>query len=444
MTNYRTVKAIGRGGFGIVEEVEDENGNRYAKKMFHPAAAIPSEEHEKLRKRFKREVLTQESLGGNAIIPVIAHELSGTEPWFIMPLAESTYQEQIKTDKVNGAVEIGPIADIMNGLQCLHDKGYVHRDLNPNNILLHNGTWKLSDLGAVLPPSGGTTTLTEDTVIYTERYCAPEQRANFHAAQPAADVYSFGCILHDIFGTGTRTPYAKHTAPGAMGMIIEKCTEHNPSKRPALNVLRSLVLDALFEEGGHCKVEDEQAEEWLKRLENIETWTDKDYENFGRFFASLNIKDRCDGHENDWVYSLSTPFLTRLPLEVLTRIMQRKDGISGAIAEKYCDWAGNTQFLFNFADNVCLRLDKIFENGTPVEKAYAFAALVRLGYSHNRWFVMGRMVDRVKKQAIDSDLAKRLTIEIQTEELEGCFKKCLEEIKFDSQGIAPELAKLLI
>jgi len=123
-----------------------------------------------------------------------------------MPLADRTYENQIADDRSSGSVDIDAIADILNGMQYLHDMGYVHRDLNPKNILLHDGNWKLSDLGAVLPPTGHTVTLTEGTIIYTEKYCSPEQRNDFHKAQAPADIYSFGCIFHDIYGTNVRVP----------------------------------------------------------------------------------------------------------------------------------------------------------------------------------------------------------------------------------------------
>jgi serine/threonine protein kinase len=442
MTTFVSVKELGRGGFGVVEKVRDNRGRECARKTFRPALGIPTDVYDKLRTRFKREVKIQEQLGGNEILPVLAQDLSGANPWFVMPLADKTYEAQIQGDRTSGKVDIDAIADILNGLQYLHSMGYVHRDLNPKNILLHEGRWKLSDLGAILPPTGKTVTLTEGTVIYTEKYCSPEQRHAFHNAKPAADIYSLGCILHDIFGTAPRVPYSKHTAPGPVGLIIEKCTETNPARRPTVKVLRGLLLDALVEAGGHCKVEDKQAENWLVRLENVKSWTESDYEEFAKFFAELDVSERTQGHELDWVYSLSTPFLTRVPEEALAKIVTRQDGISSAIVEKYCTWAGKTAFVFHFADTVCSRLEVIFDQGAAEDKAMAIVAMARLGASHRRWYVMREMLTRCNKDILHPELAKRFAIELMTEEAEREFRVCTEGVNWDCSSLAPDLEKL--
>ena len=244
MKKYQSVTELGKGGFGIVEHVKDADGNEFARKTFNPAPYIPETSHEQLRKRFKREVMIQKQLGGREIMPVIHADLDAAQPWFIMPLANKSYEQQIQEDRKSGSVDIDAIAEIINGLEYLHELGYVHRDLNPRNILYVDKHWKLSDFGAVLPPSGQTVTLTEETVIYTEEYCAPEQRNSFHKASAAADVYSFGCILHDIFGKGTRVPYSKQTAAGGVGILIEKCTEVKPERRPSMKVLRGMLMAA--------------------------------------------------------------------------------------------------------------------------------------------------------------------------------------------------------
>jgi serine/threonine protein kinase len=251
---YNTVVEIGRGGFGVVEKVADADGNLFARKTFAPAQYMPEVEMNKLRERFKREVRIQAELGGEEILPVLHHDLSGDNPWFLMPLADKTYEEQIRDDRSRGTVDIDAIADILNGLEVLHDLGYVHRDLNPKNVLYVDGHWKLADLGAVLPPSGVTVTLTEVTVIFTELYCAPEQRFDFHSARAPADVYSFGCILHDIYGNPPRVPYGKHSCAGPVGILIEKCTERSPSRRPTIKKLRGMLLETLVEVGGEWKI----------------------------------------------------------------------------------------------------------------------------------------------------------------------------------------------
>lgn len=440
---YQEVRVLGQGGFGLVHEVANESGERFARKTFHPGAHIPSASHEKLRKRFKREVGIQREIGGRTILPVLEADLAGSPPWFVMPLADAIYEDQIAIDRRDKVVDINAIADILNGLQNLHELGYVHRDLNPKNILHDNGVWKLSDLGAVLPPQGQTVTLTEGTVIYTERYCSPEQRQDFHNAQSPADIYAFGCILHDLFGTVPRTPYSQHSAPGPVGPIIEKCTELNPKRRPRIIVLREMLLETLVDIGGHFEVSDAQAKEWLLRLETMEDWDDADFEAFGRFFYDLDIHERTEGFEADYVNSLSTPFLARMPVEPLEAIVKRQDGLSAAIVEKYCEWVRTTSFRFGFSDTVCNRLTSIFDCGSISDKAMAIVALLRLGSSHNRWYVMSSALSRLHKTKLSEEEARRLAIEIRTEEVESNLKRCVSEIDFVPTELASQLAKLL-
>jgi hypothetical protein len=159
-------------------------------------------------------------------------------------------------------------------------------------------------------------------------------------------------------------------------MLIEKCTEINPARRPSIKVLRPMLLDTLVDIGGHCKVLDAKSEEWLQKLSSIEEWNDDDFGNFARFFAQLEVQERLEGHEKEYVCSLSTPFLTRLPAEALIKLVKRQDGVASAIIEKYCEWARTTEFAFHFADTICGNLTAIFDNGDAATKALAMTALI--------------------------------------------------------------------
>lgn len=442
MSQYNVIREIGRGGFGVVEEVEDARGNRFARKRFSPSAIIPTDSHDQLRERFKREVKVQLALSGGELMPILEQNLVAAMPWFVMPLATKTYEDQIEEDIATGRVNVDAVADILNGLQYLHDLDYVHRDLNPKNILFHEGVWKLSDFGAVLPPNGGSIILTNGTVIYTEQYCSPEQKKDFHAVKTSSDIYSFGCILHDIFGASGRIPYAKQTAPGDIGLIIEKCTEETPRKRPDVKLLRSLLLENLQEPVIKNQPTDAKTEEWLKKMQKIDEWTDRDYDKFARFFNSINIAEKSPEHSGLWVSDSSTPFLTRLPAVALSKIAAREDHISGAIIEKYCEWVVSTDFSFHFSDTICGRLTAIFDSGTPTDKARAFSALVHLADTHNRWYVMRCLTNRCRVLKIESKVAKRIAIELKTDGLEHRFARCVKAIAVEKTDLASDLAAL--
>lgn len=426
----------------MVEKVADQNGVVYARKTFSPSPTIGEDYHEGLKTRFRREVRIQQQLGGKEVVPVLHADLSCNVPWFVMPFCEKVYEEQIAQDRGSGSVDINALADILNGLQFIHSLGFVHRDLNPKNILLHEGVWKLSDLGAILPPTGATVTITEDTLIFTELYCSPEQHNDFHSAQPSADIYSFGAILHDLFGVKPRTPYQQQTADGDIGIVIEKCTETNPAKRPNVKVLRGLLFEVLVDMGGLCKVENERAAEWLEKLEDIENWGDETFDGFVRFFAQVDPKERSPGHLG-WVDAISTPFLTRIKPDALAAIVRRGDGFADTIVERYCDWAGSTAFDFFFSDSICSRLVTIFDHGSATNKARAMVALIRLAETHNRWYIMRSLLRRCGEDRLEGTDARRIRIEIITEELEWRFGRCVREVGWSLNLIHPELASLI-
>jgi serine/threonine protein kinase len=264
---------INRGGFGRVEKIKTRDGDIVARKVFDPLPDIvAAADISKLKKRFRREVRVQSSLSGDYFIPVLDSDLESENPSFIMPLAEKNFWEEIQDSRSKNKIPLESLADILNALEELHSLGYVHRDLKPQNILFQAGRWKLSDFGLVLPVTGATTKLTSlDSAWGTAGYCAPEQAEDFRNSTPSVDIYAFGCILHDLYGSSPRVPYQQYSIQSPVGMIIEKCTEFSPKKRfKSIVSLRGALLKILSEPQNLAP--SPNAKEWAENLQDLTDW----------------------------------------------------------------------------------------------------------------------------------------------------------------------------
>jgi TolB-like protein/tRNA A-37 threonylcarbamoyl transferase component Bud32/Flp pilus assembly protein TadD len=262
-------------------------GRRVVVKVLPPelAASVSVE-------RFKREIMLAATLQHPHIVGVLTagdiapdeYDLTGMRmPYFTMPFVEGeSLRSRIERDgrlTVGRAVSI--LKDVARALAYAHERGVVHRDIKPDNVLLAGTSATVTDFGiakAVLgsiatdpslegrehPPASGhpsrgqksvasKSALTQlGTTLGTPAYMAPEQAAADATTDHRADIYSFGIMAYEMLigevpfksktpqallaaqltATPPPIPALRTDVPAALSMLVMRCLEKEREKRP--------------------------------------------------------------------------------------------------------------------------------------------------------------------------------------------------------------------
>lgn len=210
--DYRLVKAIGRGGMGIVYEAEQISLRRpVALKILPWIAGFD----ERRITRFRLEALAAARLRHPHLVPVHALGQERGVHYYVMPLIQGASLSRL-LDIWRGTAEGTPesipgwtppaqsvildgIARIADALETAHLAGIVHRDIKPSNLLVDfEGKVWLTDFGLARCADESTLTRTGD-VVGTYRYMSPEQSHGGPAELDGrSDIYSLGATLKEI------------------------------------------------------------------------------------------------------------------------------------------------------------------------------------------------------------------------------------------------------
>ena len=216
---YRIEREIGEGGMATVYLAKDLKHNRsVALKVLKPelAAVVGAE-------RFLAEIETTANLQHPHILPLFDSGEADSFLFYVMPLVEGeSLRERIDRDKqlpVDEAVQI--TTAVAQALQHAHDRGVVHRDVKPANILMQDGQPVVSDFGIALAVgAAGGTRLTETGLsLGTPFYMSPEQATGDQRVGPPSDTYALAAVLYEML-TGD-PPYVGSTAQAVLGKIIQ-------------------------------------------------------------------------------------------------------------------------------------------------------------------------------------------------------------------------------
>jgi serine/threonine protein kinase len=210
---FVSIKTLGSGGFGVVDLVQSDDGAVFARKTLLPANSLAPQVVQNIGRRFAREAKTQSGIRHRNIVPVIYTELSASPPYYLMPAAICSLQDDLDCDRTLSGNWLHAIADIVAGLDELHQMGIHHRDLKPQNVLRYPGKpgdpdfYAISDFGLIAMNESRLSVLTVTGMAKgTDYYTAPEITSDLRKASAQSDIYSLGCIVHEMIGTETRVP----------------------------------------------------------------------------------------------------------------------------------------------------------------------------------------------------------------------------------------------
>jgi eukaryotic-like serine/threonine-protein kinase len=249
---YTIERELGGGGMSrVFIATETGLGRRVVIKVLPPelAAGLSID-------RFRREIQLAASLQHPHIVPLLAASAAEGVLYYTMPLIEG---ESLRTRIARvGELPIGEairiLRDVVDALACAHERGIIHRDIKPDNVLVSRHHGLVTDFGvakALSEASGPSSVTSTGIALGTPAYMAPEQAVADPHVDHRADVYAVGALGYEML-TG-RPPFTgsspqavlaaqvtqapepvskiRSTVPPALTALIMRCLEKHPADR---------------------------------------------------------------------------------------------------------------------------------------------------------------------------------------------------------------------
>ncbi len=246
---YAIERELGRGGMGVVYLARHEQlGRTVALKMI----LAGTQAGEEAQKRFLLEAQSIARLSHPGIVTVYdIGEYEGMPYFSLEYVAGNSLAKLLAEKPLEPRAAASLVAKMAAAMQYAHEKGVVHRDLKPNNVLMADGeTPKITDFGLAKQLEGAQDAeLTQSgTILGTPSYMSPEQATGeLHAVGPPADQYSLGAILYQML-TG-RAPFVASRPFDVIRQVLED--EPVPPKKLVPTVpaeLETICLKAMHKD----------------------------------------------------------------------------------------------------------------------------------------------------------------------------------------------------
>ncbi|QDU63643.1 Serine/threonine-protein kinase PrkC [Planctomycetes bacterium Pan216] len=254
--DYVLVDKLGKGGMGVVFRAYHRHMDREVALKVLPSSAVGTKEKVQ---RFRREVKAAAKLFHQNVVTALDASESRGLHYLVSELVDGPNLSELvrKKGPFTVAKAIQAVIDAGRGLAYAHDKGIVHRDVKPGNMLMDpDGMVKVLDMGlarfeAEVAEEANDQLTVSGMVMGTIDYIAPEQATSTKAADARADIYSLGCTLYYLLVGKPiyqgNTPYEKIHAhinapipklgdqrpnlPDPLIAVFERMVAKNPTER---------------------------------------------------------------------------------------------------------------------------------------------------------------------------------------------------------------------
>ncbi|MCC6426680.1 MAG: serine/threonine-protein kinase [Phycisphaerales bacterium] len=258
---FKIERELGRGGMGEVFLARDTRLDRQVAIKALPAHL--AQDPDRLA-RFQREAKVLASLSHPGIGAIYGLEESGGRQYLILEFVEGvTLADRLERGPIPVEESLALAKQIAEALEIAHEKGVVHRDLKPGNVMVTpDGVVKVLDFGLARTSDGAASStklpVAEDSptipiqsptipgaIMGTAGYMSPEQ-ARGKPVDKRSDIFSFGCVLFEML-TGAQ-PFPGETVADTIGATLHKESDLNllPSNTPAR--VRELLTICLAKE----------------------------------------------------------------------------------------------------------------------------------------------------------------------------------------------------
>jgi len=227
--DYELLAEIARGGMGVVYKARQVSLNRTVALKMILAGNLASADD---ICRFRQEAEAAANLDHPHIVPIYEVGEHDGQYYFSMKLIHQggSLTQALYSGRLQRRQGVGIIATVARAVHHAHQRGLLHRDLKPGNILLDaEDQPHITDFGLARRLEGDSKLTQSGAIVGTPSYMAPEQASAKNELTPSADVYALGAILYELL-TG-RPPYCGASPAETLVQLVTS----EPPRPSALN-----------------------------------------------------------------------------------------------------------------------------------------------------------------------------------------------------------------